>query len=324
MTLERNIKYLGRSKAIYSLSEPLYPRYASGITQHVWKSHRLGSDPVVVKFRRLDTPQSRSDFQNEITQLRKLEDCRYIRGILDAIEDPADKAIDHGMILEWFPETLWEARENGRLSSFGLVGIRKIMKNVLEGIQELHSREFIHLDIKAQNILSNGLSAKLSDLGSIWPASPSSRGTAQPMPYRSPGILFGREWSKEVDIWGWGMVYVHMVQACIRPDIWGLYDRLHEESTLEATTAYEERVRQDIFHDFRLYSIRLYEECEDRWPGLDPDRKDVTIRSILEYLQFPENEICFLQEVLNPDPTARPTAKAILDSGWLDNLSEDH
>jgi hypothetical protein len=26
------------------------------------------------------------------------------------------------------------------------------------------------------------------------------------MPYRSPEILFGLQWSKEVDIWGWGMV----------------------------------------------------------------------------------------------------------------------
>lgn len=115
-----------------------------------------------------------------------------------------------------------------------------------------------------------------------------------------------------------------MIQAYIRPDIWGLYDRLPKESTPDATRTYEERVKQDIFHDFRLRSIRFYEECKDRWPKPDPNRKDVAIRSILEYLEFPENEIYFLEKVLDPDPTTRPTAKEILESGWLDKPLEDH
>ncbi|RHZ65254.1 hypothetical protein CDV55_106876 [Aspergillus turcosus] len=237
--------------------------------------------------------------------------------LLDVIEDSAEKDSDHGMVLEWFPETLWEARENGRLASFGFAGIRKIMKDVLKGIQELHAEGVIHLDIKAQNILLNGRSAKLSDLGSAWPASPPSIGTAQPMPYRSPEILFGLQWSKEVDIWGWGMVYLHMIQACLRPDIWGLYDQLPDESTLNMAL-YEERVRCDIFHDFRLNSIPYYQQCKDRWPELDPEREETTIRSILEYLQFPEQDIYLLERVLVPDPGARPTAKEILDNGWLD------
>jgi hypothetical protein len=80
------------------------------------------------------------------------------------------------------------------------------------------------------------MSARISDLGSSWPgilgipvtvadancgittASPASIGTAQPMPYRSPEILFGLQWSKEVDIWGWGMVVGISLAALLRPN----------------------------------------------------------------------------------------------------------
>jgi hypothetical protein len=109
-----------------------------------------------------------------------------------------------------------------------------------------------------------------------------------------------------------------MIQAYIRPDIWGLYDRLPKEASLDMTQEYEERVKYDVFHDFRLNSIPFYQQCKDRWPELNPGREEVTIRSILEYLQFPEEDIHLLEKVLIPDPTARPTAKEILSNGWLD------
>jgi hypothetical protein len=54
-----------------------------------------------------------------------------------------------------------------------------------------------------------------------------------------------------------------MIQAFLRPDIWGLYDQLPEESTLDMTS-YEERVRCDIFHEFGLNSIPYCQQCKDR------------------------------------------------------------
>lgn len=109
-----------------------------------------------------------------------------------------------------------------------------------------------------------------------------------------------------------------MIQAYLRPEIWGLYDRLPEESTLDKSESYEERVRVDIFHDFRLDAMPYYQQCKDRWPDWDVDREDVTIRSILQYLQLPEEDIRLLENVLIPDPNLRPTAEDILSGGWID------
>lgn len=109
-----------------------------------------------------------------------------------------------------------------------------------------------------------------------------------------------------------------MIQAYLRPDIWGLYDRLPEESSLDMTQIYEDRVRYDIFHDFRLSLAPYYQQCKDCWPRLDPEREEITIRSILKYLEFLEEDILLLERVLIPDPKLRPTVKEILHNGWLD------
>ncbi|EEQ33033.1 conserved hypothetical protein [Microsporum canis CBS 113480] len=247
----------------YALTEPLYPRFSNGLNPHVWKATSLTGNNVVVKLRR-DAAQSAAEFQKEVSQCQRFKGAAHIRQLLDVIKDETpSKDFDRGMVLEWLPETLWDVRENGRLTKFGLAGIRKIMRDALEGIEELHAEGVIHL------------------------ASPPSTGVAQPMPYRSPEILFGLRWSKEVDIWGWAMVI------------------------------YEERVRVDVFHDFKLYNIPFFEQCKDSWPELDPEREEVTIRSILEYLQFPEEDIHLLERVMVPEPKARPTAKDILRQGWI-------
>jgi hypothetical protein len=57
------------------------------------------------------------------------------------------------MVLEWFPDTLWDARENGHLTDFGFSGIRKIMKDVLQGIQELHAEGVIHLGSQSSHLI---------------------------------------------------------------------------------------------------------------------------------------------------------------------------
>jgi len=109
-----------------------------------------------------------------------------------------------------------------------------------------------------------------------------------------------------------------MIQAYLRPDIWGLYDRLPEETTIDKTKEYEERIRSEIFHDFRLSLVPYYQNCKKLWPKQDPERDEVTFQSILEYLGFARDDIYILEKILVADPGQRPTARDILQNGWLD------
>ncbi|OAX81561.1 hypothetical protein ACJ72_04095 [Emergomyces africanus] len=104
MRLERSMRFIGRSKR-------------AEFRERSSESNQEDVKP--------DTAQSRLNFQKEISQNQKFEGTQYIRQLLDVIEDSARGEIDPcGMVLASFPEIVWEVRENGRLSTFGLAGIR--------------------------------------------------------------------------------------------------------------------------------------------------------------------------------------------------------
>lgn len=64
-----------------------------------------------------------------------------------------------------------------------------------------------------------------------------------------------------------------MIQAYLNPDVYGLYDRVEDELDPGTDQRYEDRVRSDIFYDFDLASVPHYQQCKERWPGLDPERE---------------------------------------------------
>ena len=137
--LERGQKVVGRSME-YTVAEPLYPRtVAEGRSPHIWCAYTSVGDKVVLKAPRIDTPRAWSAFHKELEQQQRFQDSRYIRRLLDVIESPAGV---ERIVLEHLPKTLWEAREQHSLS---IPAIRKIMKNVLEGVEEMHANGWIHL-----------------------------------------------------------------------------------------------------------------------------------------------------------------------------------
>jgi hypothetical protein len=80
-------------------------------------------------------------------QGHRIKHSQCIRQLQDTIEGPTHMSSDHAMVLEYFPDTLWELCESGRLASFSIAGIPSIMKNVLRVIEEFHTEVvIIHLD----------------------------------------------------------------------------------------------------------------------------------------------------------------------------------
>lgn len=115
------------------------------------------------------------------------------------------------------------------------------------------------------------------------------------------------------------MQYLHMIQAIVNPNQWGLYDRLPSESTTAETGEYEQRIRHELFHDFQLYSAPLYQGCKEQWPTFDLEREGVYFRTILTHLGIGKREIGMLEYILNPMPKERPSAREILQESWLDD-----
>ncbi|KAF2436215.1 kinase-like protein [Tothia fuscella] len=218
-----------------------------------------------------------------IQMQNQFKESPFIRKMLDYI--PQSVSNKPMMVLQAFERSLWNARNRRELT---INEIKWIMKAVLIAVWTIH-RE--------------GL--------------PSVREITS-LAYRSPEVYFGKPWTSGTDIWSWGIVYCHLLEA--RTDITspGMYDSICKGTMEEKTDA----VRGMIAQDFDLKSLPFYTDDarsskllptdqppqkEEDWWGERLLRKGVAAE-----------EIAFLINVLDPDPRERPSAEEIIRSGYLE------
>lgn len=104
---------------------------------------------------------------------------------------------------------------------------KSVLYDLFDGLEHLHSRGIIHRDVKASNVLLDGLPGKayLADFGIAW--SPNDKasepgdtkitdvGTTS---YRPPELLFGhRAYGEKLDIWAAGCVVAEAVGSLQDP-----------------------------------------------------------------------------------------------------------
>ncbi|XP_009796297.1 mitogen-activated protein kinase kinase kinase 18-like [Nicotiana sylvestris] len=108
-----------------------------------------------------------------------------------------------------------EIRKNGGRINEPVIGY--YTKQILLGLEYLHSRGVVHCDIKGQNILLGKTGAKIADFGCArWVDTAERDGGASAQPiggtpmYMAPEVARGEEQGFAADIWGLGCTIIEM------------------------------------------------------------------------------------------------------------------
>lgn len=183
-------------------------------------------------------------FKHEVIMHELFKRCAFIRRQIDRIPPDLDNDDPSILVLEYFETTLWKARIERPMSK---AEIKAIARSVLQGLQEIHDADLVHCDLKMPNILINGfdkeragdgssLHVSIGDLGIVMPP---MKGKAQPITYRAPEVYFRHDITSAADIWAFGLIYCHLLEAQHQFLKLGLYDGLdaREGTMAERETA---------------------------------------------------------------------------------------
>ncbi|KAK0249991.1 hypothetical protein B0A54_15175 [Friedmanniomyces endolithicus] len=265
-----------------------------------------------------DTDPSWPQFQHEMIMHELLKTCTAVRKQIDRIPPVEAAGTPPILVLEIMQTTLWSARTK---RPFTKEEVRSVARQVLRGLKEIHDKGLVYADLKMQNVMINGfdtaepgvltqLEAKLGDLGIVmYP----QVGTVQPVAYRAPEVFFKGAITPAADIWGFGLIYCHLLEAIERFDKTGLYDDLNTGGG--SMREREQAMRYALGNDYDLENVDYYKDCA--LPYRSEHHETGHHWGELRKRGLDEEDIEFLQWILRSDPSRRPSAAAILDSDIL-------
>ncbi|KAK0956360.1 hypothetical protein LTR91_022424, partial [Friedmanniomyces endolithicus] len=312
--IHEGAEFLGESGKTYLAVSPLGQA-------NVWTAVDKGNLENIVVLKSPapdDTDPSWPQFQHEMIMHELLKNCTAVRKQIDRIPPVESAGTPPILVLEIMQTTLWSARTK---RPFTKEEVRSVARQVLRGLKEIHDKGLVYADLKMQNVMINGfdtaepgvltqLEAKLGDLGIVmYP----QVGTVQPVAYRAPEVFFKGAITPAADIWGFGLIYCHLLEAIERFDKTGLYDDLNTGGG--SMREREQAMRYALGNDYDLENVDYYKDCA--LPYRSEDHETGHHWGELRKRGLDEEDIEFLQWILRSDPSRRPSAAAILNSDIL-------
>ncbi|KAL9100820.1 MAG: hypothetical protein Q9163_003850 [Psora crenata] len=282
--------------------------------RRIWSAMSSISQKVIVK--------TASDWplKNERDVLKAIRDNPYIRPIVDTSDNPPS------LILKYLDDNLLNASNTKRLER---ADTKYVARNILQALEALHSRGYVHTDIKPDNVLINYSTTpdrfsevQLGDCGDAFMVDPNASpfeeghiiGAAI---FRSPEAMLNLRWRTPTDIWSFGATLISL--------IWGNNRYIFKPT--EVPFESEEYPIQVLIKQVSIFGpvpLSYSEIADDERLGI----LTAVINLINEHnLQSPfhlwadkelsREDRTFICKIMKLDPRDRPTAKELLQDEWF-------
>jgi cyclin-dependent kinase 12/13 len=238
----------------------------------------------------------------EVKYLSALTTSKNVVGLKDSFWTKEGELC---LVFEFMDYDLWRLSTAPSIS-FNMLQIKCIMKQMLEGLQQCHSKGIVHRDTKPSNLLINAEGTlKLADFGlatSFLTANHLSNNVVS-LYYRPPELLMGSHaYGPEIDIWSVGCILIELVTNNY------LFAGANETEQLDLI--------------FRVFGT----PSEESWPGvsklpgwgLATNRRRYPTKALSEVFSFlSPDALDLISKLMSLDPKKRITSADALVHPWF-------